>query len=265
MTMNIVKQTNFKPVETGYVIDGSRPVMTFVAEIHGQICPDFHEHPRGQLMYASAGVKKVITEKGMWVVPPLQAVWIPGGVSHRAEFSGRTLVKNLFFDPSCAHRLPDRCFVMSVSPFLRELIAKFCNTSDSDKLANLSAVLVDEIAEAKEEPFCLPAASSHLLVRIMQYLDENPSCRKTLDEWAVEANTSPRNFARMFLKETGMTFGAWRKRLKVIKAVQMMDSGMSVTETAYDLGYQSISAFIESFRKETGSPPARYLKSSDSQ
>lgn len=265
MTMNIGKQTTYKPVETGYIIDTSRPVIAYVAEISGQICPDFHEHPRGQLMYASSGVKKVITEKGIWLVPPLQAVWIPGGVSHRAEFSGRTLVKNLFFDPSCSQRLPDRCFVLSVSPFLRELIAKFCLTDDVDKLANLSAVIIDETADAKEEPFSLPAASSSAIVRIMRYLDENPSCRRTLDEWAAEANTSPRNFARTFLKETGMTFGSWRKRLKIIKAVQMLISGKSVTESAYDLGYQSISAFIESFRRETGSPPAKYLKSSVSQ
>lgn len=261
MTMNVGKRTTYKPVETGYILDGSRPVIAYVAEIGEPVCADSHSHPRAQLIYASSGVMRVRTDRGMWVVPPMQAVWLPPYVEHQVDFPECVFLRNLFFDPSCADRLPDRCFVLSVSPFLRELIAKFCRTDDVDKLANLSAVVIDEIADAKEEPFSLPAASSPALVRIMQYLDENPSCRRTLDEWAAEANTSTRNFARTFLKETGMTFGGWRKRLKIIKAVQMLSSGKSVTEAAYDLGYQSISAFIESFRKEAGSPPAKYLKS----
>lgn len=265
MTMNIGKQTNYKPVETGYILDSSRPVIAYVAEIGEPVCAASHSHPRAQLIYASSGVMRVRTDWGMWVVPPMQAVWLPPHVEHQVDFPECVFLRNLFFDPSCAHRLPDRCFVLSVSPFLRELIAKFCRIDEGGKLANLSAVIIDEITEASEEPFSLPAASSPLLVRIMQYLEENPACRKTVDEWAAEANTSPRNFARLFLKETGMTFGVWRKRLKIIKAVQMLDRGQSVTEAAYDLGYQSISAFIESFRKEAGSPPAKYFKSSVSQ
>lgn len=263
--MNIGKLTSYKPVDTGYILDSSRPVIAYIAEVDEPVCAASHRHPRAQLIYASSGVMRVRTASGMWVVPPMQAVWLPPYVEHKVDFPGCVLLRNLFFDPSCADRLPDRCFVLSVSPFLRELIAKFCLTEDVDKLANLSAVVMDEIADAKEEPFSLPAASSPALVRIMQYLDENPSCRWTLDEWAAEANTSTRNFARCFFKETGMTFGGWRKRLKIIKAVQMLGGGKSVTEAAYDLGYQSISAFIESFRKETGSPPAKYLKSSVSQ
>lgn len=261
MTMNTDKLTSFTPVETGYIIDSRRPAIAYEAEVVNPVCADAHSHPRAQLIYASSGVMRVRTEDGMWVVPPMQAVWIPPYVEHQVDFPGCVLLRNLFFDPSCAEKLPEKCFVLTVTPLLRELIARFCKTSEPERHERLSAVIIDEINSADEEPLCLPAASSPSLVKIMEHLEADPACRMTVDEWAAKANTSGRNFARIFLKETGMTFGAWRLRLKIIKAIQMADSGRSVTETALDLGYQSISAFIESFRKETGYTPSRYLRS----
>jgi AraC-like DNA-binding protein len=62
------------------------------------------------------------------------------------------------------------------------------------------------------------------------------------------------------VKETGMTFGAWRERLRLTAAVARLGEGEPVTAVAYDLGYQSPSAFIAMFRRSLGDTPGRYLK-----
>jgi AraC-like DNA-binding protein len=57
-----------------------------------------------------------------------------------------------------------------------------------------------------------------------------------------------------------MTFGAWRARLRLTTAVARLAEGAPVTSVAYDLGYQSPSAFIAMFRRSLGDSPGRYLK-----
>ena len=66
----------------------------------------------------------------------------------------------------------------------------------------------------------------------------------------------------LFLKETGLTFGAWRQRLRLISAVARLAEGQAVTTVAFDLGYDSPSAFIAMFRRQLGAPPGRYLRDS---
>jgi len=47
-----------------------------------------HLHPEDQLLFASQGVMTVRTRQGIWVVPPLRAVWIPANTLHTVSMSG---------------------------------------------------------------------------------------------------------------------------------------------------------------------------------
>jgi len=71
---------------------------------------------------------------------------------------------------------------------------------------------------------------------------------------------SARTLARLFVKETGLTFGAWRQQARLLKALEWLAEGRPVTAIAFDLGYESPSAFIAMFRRTFGVPPGRYLK-----
>ncbi len=46
----------------------------------------------------------------------------------------------------------------------------------------------------------------------------------------------------------------------MVKAVEMLGGGCSVTQTALDLGYGSPSAFIYAFRREMGMSPQAYCR-----
>ena len=48
---------------------------------HGHVIPE-HSHPEDQLLFASSGVMTLSTKQGVWVVPPLRAVWIPADTPH---------------------------------------------------------------------------------------------------------------------------------------------------------------------------------------
>jgi AraC-like DNA-binding protein len=227
-------------------------------------CATPHAHPRGQLIFASRGVMRVVSRRNIWVVPPSQAVWMPPETEHEVYFPGEVSLRNLFIDPSVTVYLPNKCTVIKVSPLLRELILKAVAVGDaySPESAGhrLMMVILDELRHAEATPLFLPLGRDKRLSRVIEALLANPGDKLELKEWATIAGASPRSLARLFVRETGLTFGGWRKRLLLIEAIDRLGRGENVTRVAFDLGYQSLSAFIEMFRCALGASPGRYLR-----
>ena len=71
-------------------------------------------------------------------------------------------------------------------------------------------------------------------------------------------HASERTVARLFLSETGLSFGAWRQQARVLEAMGRLGGGAPVTQVALDLGYDSVSAFSAMFRRAAGASPSAY-------
>ncbi|EMQ2226376.1 AraC family transcriptional regulator [Citrobacter freundii] len=71
---------------------------------------------------------------------------------------------------------------------------------------------------------------------------------------------SERTLSRRFTIETGMSLRSWKKRLRLMKAIELLDGGKGVTETAIELGYSSSSAFVYAFHLTMGHAPLDYMK-----
>lgn len=262
--MDIEKLTKLPPVVVGYRIDPKLPVIPLAMQVRDAGCAAAHAHPRGQLIYASNGVMRVICRRDIWVVPPSQAVWVPPGIEHEVYFPGDVALRNLFVDPSATTGLPEQCTVIKVSPLLRELILKAVEVGDAYPFDSpgfrLMQVILDELGQAEATPLHLPMARDGRLLRVMEALLDDPGDNRSLHDWADSAGASSRTLARLFVRETGLTFGAWRKRLLLQEAIDRLDRGDSVTKVAFELGYQSLSAFIEMFRQTLGTSPGQYSR-----
>jgi len=90
----------------------------------------------------------------------------------------------------------------------------------------------------------------------------NPADPRTLEQLCAQCGAGKRTIERLFSAETGMTFGQWRRQLRLLHALQSLACGEKVTAAAMDAGYSSISAFISMFRKHMGETPSRYFQSS---
>ena len=95
--------------------------------------------------------------------------------------------------------------------------------------------------------------------RIATALADDPGDNRPLSDWAAAVGTSERTLARAFTKETGLSFGAWRQRLRLMESLDRLMAGEPVTTVALDLGYATPSAFTAMFRKTLGAPPSVYL------
>ncbi len=261
--------------DIGLCIDASRPILGVCIDIEAdKVMMDYHSHPRGQLAYASQGVLKVYTDEGIWVVPPTQAVWIPGNLRHSVNAQTAAELRHLFVDPSYLHQFPDKCSVLDVSFLLQALILRVADFGRDYAIdgpaARLCAVVLDELQALEPSRLYLPWAKDRRVQRVMdgmindmksgKYFFESDTQIQHLEKWANEVGASKRTLSRLFLKETGMTFKQWRQQLILQEAVSLLGLGKSVTDCSLMLGYRSPSAFVAMFKKVLGKPPAQYFK-----
>jgi AraC-like DNA-binding protein len=125
--------------------------------------------------------------------------------------------------------------------------------------ARVLALIPDELRALEPEPLHLPLPRDRRLTAVTGRLAADPADGRSLAAWAKLAGAGERTLARLFLSETGLTFGAWRQRLRLLAAIARLAEGQAVTAVAYDLGYDSPSAFIAMFRRNLGETPGHYL------
>ncbi len=231
----------------------------------GHVIPE-HSHPEDQLLFASKGVMTLRTRQGVWVVPPLRAVWIPANTPHSVTISGQVSMRTLYFLPRLCRALGGKCLVMNVSPLLKELILHACKFQRLNKKVSaerrLVEIIVDQLSGIESIPLQLPHPADSRAMRVAETLSANPGEQRTLEKLCKDCGASKRTIQRLFLEETKMTFGKWRQQLRLLHAMQALASGEKVTAAALEAGYNSTSAFISMFRKQLGTTPMRYLKNS---
>lgn len=99
-----------------------RPIVGMAMEVAAGKMIARHQHIRSQLLYASSGVMTVVTDFGIWIVPPLRAVWIPAYTDHQIHAAGPVSMRTLYIQPQIVTGLPEKCCVVAVTPLLRELL-----------------------------------------------------------------------------------------------------------------------------------------------
>jgi AraC-like DNA-binding protein len=221
----------------------------------------------GQLLFPSRGTLTVHTETGLWVVPFHQAVWVPAGVRHDVEVAGGVAMRALYLRPAAfparRGRLPEVCRVVEISPLLREILRRVLRLRTLDRRVvaerHLLAVLLDEITVLPLAPLDLPMPRDPRGVRAAEWIRTEPAARHTLAEAARAAAASPRTLERLFRSETGLPFGVWRQRARLLRALQRLAEGEPVAAAANAVGYESTSAFVAAFRRALGTTPGKYF------
>jgi AraC-like DNA-binding protein len=244
-----------------------RPVRTFCfRHSSGYVIPA-HSHDWHQLIYATEGVMTVYTAQGSWVIPPHRAVWVPALVEHSIEMGGSVLMQTVYFSASLSRSFPGGCCAVNVSPLLRELIVHTVKLGMLDRAvgahSRLIGVLLDQIEMLPIVPLQLPMPKDPRARRVAAWLQEHHDAPGLLKHVRKPAGCSKRTLERLFLSETGLTFGKWRQQMRLLHALRLLASGQSVTTVALEVGYDSPSAFIAMFRRSLGATPGGYFTSGD--
>ncbi len=154
------------------------------------------------------------------------------------------------------------CFVLSVTPLLRELILRVieCPALDSrvPEHARLAAVLLDEIAGAPVTPLALPLPADPRAAGVAQQVLAAPAADdSTSIASARRHGAGRRTLERSSAAETGLSFGMWRQQARLLHSVSALAEGKPVTEASLDAGYASLSAYIAAFKRTFGCTPGK--------
>lgn len=236
----------------------------YVADFADGLATGAHAHPKAQLLYAIRGTMRVEVAGSIFTVPPTTALLIPANVPHSVRMKGMVAQRQLFIGNPFDELVANNVKVLSVSSLLREVIIALCeegpNWTNECRAGHLAAIALEEIRRAPVLPFALPLPNDPRLLRVTSAILAVVSDRRTLTKWALDAGASERTLARLFLRETGMTFAQWRQQARLIEAYVLLSSGAKPTVTATTAGYASPAAFGVAFRAFFGCTPGAVRK-----
>lgn len=223
----------------------------------------WHYHDRHQLAWAADGVLTVLAEPHTWVLPPTRALWIPAGVVHETIAAEKATMRTLYLKPElCPITWPEPQPV-AATRLLAELIVYLSDAPlEPAERARGESVLFDLLHPVAATTIEVTMPTDERALDVARGLLADPSDGRSLAEWGHEVGASARTLTRAFLSGTGIPFSRWRTAVRLRAALPHLASGEPISAVADRVGYETPSAFVAAFRRETGLTPGTYFRSS---
>ncbi|WP_313092231.1 AraC family transcriptional regulator [Chryseobacterium flavum] len=224
----------------------------------------FHFHKtKAQLLYAPSGCMTVTTSDRQLILPPFRMLWIPAKEVHRVNFRNVVAYRSVYFDEDLARKNMGTDFkVLHVNPLLKEIIERICFwdwMAPNPCQENILKVFWDEIKTAPEENMELKMPSDRRFKKVTEEWTQRFSMPPMLKKLAGQTGAVEKTVSRIFKKETGLTYQEWRQQWRLQRSIELLVEGNPIGEVSHILDFSSDSAFIEFFKKHTGSTPLQYL------
>ncbi len=266
MTLSLSIQTNLSWNKQGpgnKYSSLTRPVAPLSNEFKAMTQITSHNHPWSQLAYSCSGIMHIETDSGIFVIPPEQALWIPPNMRHQHFCKNKVSYRSLHIDAKFSELLGNKVRTLMVDPLLKSLILEISSwPKDYEETAQkhrLILVLLDRLFMAQSNELFMPTAHDKRLFPIIETLNEQPNNKDTLEQWAPKVGASSRTLNRLFNQNFGMGFSRWKQKLRILKSLELLDSKTPLADIAFELGYESTSAFSTSFKKQMNCSPKKYF------
>lgn len=161
--------------------------------------------------------------------------------------------------------MEDKFFLGSINQGMNACLSKITNTTpkfnkNAEFLIDLYAQeLVYNLIQMKGIQQVLKLENKNPIQKAIKYMNENFSSSISIKQLASDLNMSEANFCQYFKKITGITPLEYLTNLKLLRAKEIIQN-RSISETAFELGYENISHFITLFKNKYGVTPKQYQK-----
>ena len=248
------------------IISEARPKLRFCErfdETSGLWNFSRHNHPYIELLYFLDGKGKLEVSGRQMSISLFDTVVYPIGWEHQEEATAEK-------------RREIICFWVDL-PELKLEEPILLHDRDND----MSQIFLSLYREAKREvpePLLIEYGIKYLLTKILrdqsenqfrgefltcvlQYIHNHFAEKITLDDLASLEHISKSYLCRQFKQQTGMTVVAYINNLRIETAKRMLlGSAMSVSEIAYEVGFESPKYFYRAFKALVGESPAGFCK-----
>ncbi|AXG69376.1 bifunctional transcriptional activator/DNA repair enzyme AdaA [Kordia sp. SMS9] len=98
------------------------------------------------------------------------------------------------------------------------------------------------------------------VIATKNYIENHYETTLNLDFLSHIRFTSKYHLLRLFKKYYGMTPRQYLIDIRIAKSKEQLKNGMSVTETCFAVGFESLGSFSALFKVKTGKSPSEYQK-----
>lgn len=224
---------------------------------------------RHYLLCASRGALRLEAEGQRWLLPPARAALVEAGRPVLVGIPQAATTASVLFDVAFVAPPPAPLAVVDLTPLARLLVAECGAWGESDEplpprgvaLFTALAAVTWQLAE-RPSPVVVPAGRSIEVRRALALTERALADDVRFEDVARAVGLVPRSLARRFEDELGTTWRAVLRRMRVLRAVELLAAGDTpVTTVAHEVGYGSLSAFNAAFRELTGRTPTEYRAS----
>jgi AraC-like DNA-binding protein len=230
----------------------------------------FRQHPLGRLLFTESGIIHLHVKGKRLMIPSWHCAWIPAGMDHEMwSNSNDLLVRTIFFESSfcknpCFHQLT----IFNGSELFRNMVrhTEKWNENKEEDVYELSftTVIRQMMPEEIMKPFVISLSSSDepAFQRILEYVHENFATNISIHDLAKMEHYSIRTLQRLFVQQAGLSFSSYLKTTRILKAIELLSvAEKSISEVAWEVGYNSIPTFSNTFKAITGKRPDHFKRS----
>ncbi|PTN07909.1 AraC family transcriptional regulator [Mangrovibacterium marinum] len=231
-----------------------------------------HSHDKHQLCYIEGGVAFLNTPDKSYFLPARHFLWIPAGIAHNIiSRSSARMVYNFYFPASLFpedHHVREREGIYPVTNLLMEMIYYTADwqgevgpdqRSAYEFLMALKNIVLD-VANIPL-PIALPTTRNEDLRKVLKYIHHHINQPISLEQVAREFGYSSRTLSRLFHKNIDSSFLQYVKLARIIHSMeQLLQTNLSISDIAYNAGYNSLSAFSYTFQQIVHKSPAEFRK-----
>ncbi|WP_413861640.1 helix-turn-helix domain-containing protein [Candidatus Aalborgicola defluviihabitans] len=223
-----------------------------------------HQHAWGEFVYAFSGVMEVKVAGHHYLAPPQYGIWLPPDVEHVGLNRYEAHHCSLYLSPAACAALPRQPCALTVSPPCACLAgtpaANGCAPSLQCSARAPATSIGGPIGQRAQRWQLLAHFGRPATGAVLRMLEKQPGDNRSLPELAQAAHTTERTLMRRCQRDLGMSLADWRQRLRVVKAMPLLEAGQTVETIALDLGYGSASSFITMFKRLVGATPDEFRK-----
>ena len=232
-----------------------------------------HIHRQIEIVLVTEGTLEMLYQDKILTVPERSAVLIPSYTMHSftnrrhhsvciMEYPQESV--GFFHDFLKSTRCSDPVLPLDDALYAYEL-------SRLPAQRDVSHRIPDALAQAILNPLCY-AFITHCVfeptnqpcddtvIRALNLISNHFDQSITLSGTAEALGIRPETLTRNFREHTGMTFWDFVLTQRVIYAMTLLRRGRSITEAAFEAGFNSLRSFNRTFMQKTGQTPSAFLK-----